>query len=117
MPKSLRVKENGNYLKVVDPYYETVCESFLDHAGYTPKAKVTLNEMTHAWNTLFLKGQTSLPEPAMIVTKKPTKTFLVEGKEYASLELVEAYAKEKGKRVLLTQTSIGSNIYLVTLTI
>jgi|SRR5882672_6880008 len=116
--KKLRIRDKGDYLKVVDPYYETICESFLIKDGYSDKAKVTVNEMVHAWNCSFAKGLdiTTMLPAGIVVPSRSTKTFIVHGKEFSSLEQVEVYAHGLHLRVLLTQTAIDSNIYLVTLT-
>lgn len=116
--KRLRVRDKLTYLKVVDPYYETICESFLDKSTYAEKAKVTVNEMVHAWNCSFGKGLdiTSMLPVGVVVPKRATKTFIARGREFNSLDEVQTYAHSLNLRILLTQTAIDSNIYLVTLT-
>jgi hypothetical protein len=116
--KKLRIRDKGDYLKVVDPFYETICESFLTKAGCAAKAKVTLNEMVHAWNCSFGKGLdiTTMLPAGIVIPNRTVKTFICHGKEFSSLDEVEKYTHSLHLRILLTQTAIDSNIYLVTLT-
>lgn len=116
MGKRLTYRKSGDKSKVVNHHWETICEC-LPKPGYAERYEVTVNEMLCAWNETFGKGldvTTRLPA-SLIHQRADIHTYLVDGKEFHSIESVEKYATSIGKRIILTQTKTGSNVYLVTL--
>lgn len=111
-----REAKTGTKSKVVNQFWETICECYPDQS-YSDRYKHTLNEMIHAWNESFGRGlDVRTGFKPFLKIRPDVHTYLVDGKEFHSIEQVEKYAKSIGKRIILTQTKIDSNIYLVTLT-